>query len=159
MLAVAGNLHRTGSRLVCAFARKFSREAPVQVRAVSTTPGSHGRNPQAAGLVIGDEILTGKIRDKNIPFLADFMFQRGIDLCRVEVVPDNMEVGARRANVWPCFANQVSHDGWNFLGRSCENASATCQIWSEKMVMLLRVVELDQHMTISPTMRLPPHSM
>ena len=118
MLAVAGNLHRTGSRLVCAFARKFSREAPVQVRAVSTTPGSHGRNPQAAGLVIGDEILTGKIRDKNIPFLADFMFQRGIDLCRVEVVPDNMEVGARRANVWPCFANQVWHDGWEGPART-----------------------------------------
>ncbi|MGP8232337.1 MAG: competence/damage-inducible protein A [Methylovirgula sp.] len=42
----------------------------------------------AALLVIGDEILSGRTKDKNIGFTADFLTERGIDLREVRVVPD-----------------------------------------------------------------------
>ncbi|KAJ8909188.1 hypothetical protein NDN08_005881 [Rhodosorus marinus] len=45
----------------------------------------------AAALIIGDEILTGKTVDTNSNFLAKFLFARGVDLKRVEVIPDDME--------------------------------------------------------------------
>ncbi|KIK61302.1 hypothetical protein GYMLUDRAFT_42880 [Collybiopsis luxurians FD-317 M1] len=43
----------------------------------------------AAALVIGDEILNGKTMDKNSNYFAKFCFERGIDLKRIEVIPDD----------------------------------------------------------------------
>ena len=45
----------------------------------------------AAALVIGDEILSGRTKDKNIGFIAEFLTELGIDLNEVRVVADNME--------------------------------------------------------------------
>ncbi|MCG7505202.1 competence/damage-inducible protein A [Mesorhizobium retamae] len=42
----------------------------------------------AAMIVIGDEILSGRTKDKNIGHLADMMTAIGIDLKEVRVVPD-----------------------------------------------------------------------
>jgi molybdopterin-biosynthesis enzyme MoeA-like protein len=42
----------------------------------------------AALLVIGDEILSGRTKDKNIGYTADFLTALGIDLREVRVVPD-----------------------------------------------------------------------
>ncbi len=42
----------------------------------------------AAVLVIGDEILSGRTKDKNIGFIAEQMTAIGIDLKEVRVVPD-----------------------------------------------------------------------
>lgn len=42
----------------------------------------------AAVLVIGDEILSGRTKDKNIGTIADFCTGLGIDLREVRVVPD-----------------------------------------------------------------------
>ena len=42
----------------------------------------------AAVLVIGDEILSGRTKDKNIGTIADFCSGLGIDLREVRVVPD-----------------------------------------------------------------------
>lgn len=42
----------------------------------------------AAVLVIGDEILSGRTKDKNIGTIADFLTGMGIDLREVRVVPD-----------------------------------------------------------------------
>ena len=42
----------------------------------------------AAMLVIGDEILSGRTRDRNIGHLADIMAAIGIDLKEVRIVPD-----------------------------------------------------------------------
>jgi molybdenum cofactor synthesis domain-containing protein len=42
----------------------------------------------AALLVIGDEILSGRTKDKNIGFVADYLTAIGIDLKEVRVVPD-----------------------------------------------------------------------
>ncbi len=42
----------------------------------------------AAFLVIGDEILSGRTKDKNIGFLADYLTALGIDLSEVRIVAD-----------------------------------------------------------------------
>jgi molybdenum cofactor synthesis domain-containing protein len=42
----------------------------------------------AAVLVIGDEILSGRTKDKNVGFLADCLTEIGIDLKEVRIVPD-----------------------------------------------------------------------
>ena len=46
----------------------------------------------AAMLVIGNEILSGKITDTNTVFLARGLFEIGIELRRVVVCPDEVEV-------------------------------------------------------------------
>jgi molybdenum cofactor synthesis domain-containing protein len=42
----------------------------------------------AAVLLIGDEILSGRTKDKNLGFLADYLTALGIDLMEARVVPD-----------------------------------------------------------------------
>ncbi len=42
----------------------------------------------AAILVIGDEILSGRTKDKNIGFIADYLMALGIDLKEVRIVAD-----------------------------------------------------------------------
>ncbi|NNM72622.1 competence/damage-inducible protein A [Enterovirga aerilata] len=53
----------------------------------------------AALLVIGDEILSGRTKDKNIGYVAEYLTNLGIDLREVRVVPDVEEeiVGAVNA--------------------------------------------------------------
>ncbi|MCO5092254.1 molybdopterin-binding protein [Bosea sp. (in: a-proteobacteria)] len=45
----------------------------------------------AAILVIGDEILSGRTKDKNIGYIADYLTAIGIDLSEVRIVPDVTE--------------------------------------------------------------------
>jgi len=45
----------------------------------------------AALLVIGDEILSGRTKDKNIGYIAEYLTGIGIDLREVRVVPDEEE--------------------------------------------------------------------
>jgi molybdenum cofactor synthesis domain-containing protein len=53
----------------------------------------------AAILVIGDEILSGRTKDKNIGYIAEYLTAIGVDLREVRVVPDVEEeiVGALNA--------------------------------------------------------------
>ena len=53
----------------------------------------------AALLVIGDEILSGRTKDKNIGYIADYLTAVGIDLCEVRIVGDEESaiVGALNA--------------------------------------------------------------
>jgi molybdenum cofactor synthesis domain-containing protein len=53
----------------------------------------------AAILVIGDEILSGRTKDKNIGYIAEYLTNIGIDLKEVRIVPDEEEeiVGALNA--------------------------------------------------------------
>ncbi len=44
--------------------------------------------PTAAVLLIGDEILSGRTKDKNLGFLADYLAAMGIDLKEARVVAD-----------------------------------------------------------------------
>jgi molybdenum cofactor synthesis domain-containing protein len=56
----------------------------------STTGAGDGAGEivTAALLVIGDEILSGRTKDKNIGYTAEFLTAIGIDLKEVRVVPD-----------------------------------------------------------------------
>ena len=49
----------------------------------------------AAALVIGNEILSGKIADTNTTFLARGLFELGIELRRVVVCPDEVDTIAK----------------------------------------------------------------
>ena len=49
---------------------------------------AHSEIVTAAVLVIGDEILSGRTKDKNIGYIADYLTALGIDLREVRVVPD-----------------------------------------------------------------------
>ena len=42
----------------------------------------------AAILVIGDEILSGRTKDKNIGWIAEQLNEMGVDLCEARVIPD-----------------------------------------------------------------------
>jgi Probable molybdopterin binding domain len=48
------------------------------------------RRKQAAGLIIGNEILNGKTLDTNTQVLAQFLYARGISLARCETLPDDI---------------------------------------------------------------------
>ncbi len=52
----------------------------------------------AAMLVIGDEILSGRTKDKNIGFVADYLTNLGIDLKEVRIVGDEHEEIAHAVN-------------------------------------------------------------
>ena len=54
-----------------------------------TGTNSSGRElVTAAVLVIGDEILSGRTKDKNIGYIAEYLTALGIDLKEVRVVGD-----------------------------------------------------------------------
>jgi molybdenum cofactor synthesis domain-containing protein len=58
-------------------------------------PEPTGPNPTAAMLTIGDEILSGRTRDANLPHLAQALAAKGIGLREARVVPDAAEeIGA-----------------------------------------------------------------
>lgn len=44
--------------------------------------------PTAAVLLIGDEILSGRTKDRNLGYIADYLTALGIDLKEARVVPD-----------------------------------------------------------------------
>ncbi len=50
------------------------------------------RQKTAAIVVIGNEILTGKSEDKNASFLIGEMYELGVALRRVVIIPDNVDV-------------------------------------------------------------------
>ena len=52
------------------------------------TSGATSEVITAAILVIGDEILSGRTKDKNIGYIAEYLTNIGIDMREVRVVPD-----------------------------------------------------------------------
>lgn len=49
------------------------------------------RATTAAALIIGDEILSGKVHERNGYELAKVLFDRGVNLVRMEIVSDNID--------------------------------------------------------------------
>ncbi|HEX3692088.1 MAG TPA: molybdopterin-binding protein, partial [Solirubrobacteraceae bacterium] len=49
-----------------------------------------GHEPLArAGIIVtGTEVLTGRVRDRNGPWLADRLFEQGVDLAHILIVGD-----------------------------------------------------------------------
>jgi|PlaIllAssembly_1097288.scaffolds.fasta_scaffold23052_2 molybdenum cofactor synthesis domain-containing protein len=55
-------------------------------------------SPRSAGiLIIGNEILSGKVKDSNSSFLATELRTLGVDLMRISVIPDDVEVIGKEA--------------------------------------------------------------
>ena len=57
-----------------------------------TKPDSDGGLVTAAILVIGDEILSGRVQDENVAFLAKGLNEVGVRLKEVRVIPDDPDV-------------------------------------------------------------------
>eukprot|EP00741_Cyanophora_paradoxa_P021227 tig00000237_g20488.t1 len=61
----------------------------LSVLSVSNAPGGAPRSHQAAGIIIiGDEILSGKVVDANGPFLCRELRELGIGVRQLAVIPD-----------------------------------------------------------------------
>ena len=61
-------------------------------------------SPSAALIIIGSEVLSGKVRDANTPFMVDELRKLGVALKRVVVIPDVIET----------IANEVRFASENF---------------------------------------------
>lgn len=59
----------------------------------------------AAALIVGNEVLTGKVEEANVAVLARMLFEIGVSLRRVVVVPDEIETIADEVNLL-----RASHD-------------------------------------------------
>ena len=114
MTGVAG-LARLASRLSWGVPRLAGR-AKALVRGASASSDAASAPSQqpvkkAALMIIGDEILSGSIQDTNTPWLANFLRARGVDLVRVEMVPDSFEDIADSLHR---LRSKVSDDGFVF---------------------------------------------
>ena len=49
-------------------------------------------NPTAVLLIIGNELLSGKVRDENVPFLTSELYRLGVEVSAVHFLPDELEV-------------------------------------------------------------------
>jgi molybdenum cofactor synthesis domain-containing protein len=63
-------------------------------------------DPTAAILVIGNEILSGKVEEENARYLIGELRQLGVSLRRVEIIPDVVEEIAASVRTW---ATRVDH--------------------------------------------------
>lgn len=70
-----------------------------------------GSAPTVTGVVIGNEILTGKVQDLNAHFLARWLRQQGADLRRLQVVPDEIPVIAAAVAEESCRSDRVVTSG------------------------------------------------
>ena len=58
---------------------------------MSSSPFKHESVPTAAIIVIGDEILSGRTKDKNIGWLADQLSALGIQLVEARIIADKKQ--------------------------------------------------------------------
>ena len=63
----------------------------------------------AAILVIGDEILSGRTKDKNIGYIAEYLTAIGIDLKEVRVVRTKRPRSSRRSTRCATLHLRVHH--------------------------------------------------
>ncbi|WP_299820935.1 competence/damage-inducible protein A [uncultured Roseibium sp.] len=78
----------------------------------------------AAFLVIGDEILSGRTKDKNIGFTADYLTSIGIDLREARIVPDDREEIAAAVNALRARYDYVFTSGG--IGPTHDDITAEC---------------------------------
>lgn len=81
-------------------------------------------NPTAAMLTIGDEILSGRTRDANLPHLAQALNERGIDLREARVVPDAADAIVEAVNALRARYDHVFTSGG--LGPTHDDLTADC---------------------------------
>ncbi len=67
--------------------------------------------PSAIVIVIGDELLRGKVRDENAPWLIDRLAELGVDLLAIHTLPDDTTVIARCVRAASATARHVLTTG------------------------------------------------
>src|SRR5689334_4891518 len=77
----------SGSRMMVHFPAPRAILHQDEIPMNDTVPGQAGI-VTAGLLVIGDEILSGRTKDKNIGYIAEYLTTIGVDLREVRVVPD-----------------------------------------------------------------------
>jgi molybdenum cofactor synthesis domain-containing protein len=85
---------------------------------------AHGNTTTAAMVVIGNEILSGKVADSNSGFLARELRQAGVSLERIIVIPDDVptiadvvrECSARYDHVFTSGGVGPTHDDMTIAG-------------------------------------------
>jgi molybdenum cofactor synthesis domain-containing protein len=75
-------------------------------------------------LVIGDEILSGRTKDKNIGYIADYLTAIGIDLKEVRVVSDNQHAIVSAVNALRAAYDYVFSTGG--IGPTHDDITAEC---------------------------------
>ncbi|MBB5221561.1 molybdenum cofactor synthesis domain-containing protein [Amaricoccus macauensis] len=81
-------------------------------------------NPTAAMLTIGDEILSGRTRDANMPHLALKLGEKGITLAEARVVPDVAEEISGAVNALRARYDHVFTSGG--IGPTHDDITADC---------------------------------
>jgi molybdenum cofactor synthesis domain-containing protein len=82
------------ARLAIVPARGFAYEEPTTSQRAAIMPSSAAPPPKtytACVLIIGNEILSGRVQDENIAFLAKGLNDAGVRLKEVRVIPDDAE--------------------------------------------------------------------
>ena len=85
---------------------------------------AHPEIVTAAVLVIGDEILSGRTKDKNIGYIADFLTAIGIDLKEVRVVSDDESAIVQALNALRITYTYVFTTGG--IGPTHDDITAEC---------------------------------
>ncbi len=78
----------------------------------------------AAVLVVGDEILSGRTKDKNIGYIADYLSGLGIDLKEVRIVPDEESEIVAAVNALRARYDYVFSTGG--IGPTHDDITASC---------------------------------
>jgi molybdenum cofactor synthesis domain-containing protein len=68
-------------------------------------------SPTAALIIIGNEVLSGKVQDLNIQFLARRLFELGVELRSVAVIPDEEPVIAESVRTTSALVDYVFTTG------------------------------------------------
>ena len=91
---------------------------------VMNDTGASSRIVTAAILVIGDEILSGRTKDKNIGYIAEYLTKIGIDLREVRVVADDEAAIVEALNALRARNNYVFTTGG--IGPTHDDITAEC---------------------------------
>ena len=89
----------------------------------------------AAILVIGDEILSGRTKDRNVGYIAEYLTNMGVELREARVVPDVEDeiVAAVRTATSPNFVAQA---------RAVRNPYGDGTA-SEKIVNIMKTIQIN----------------